>query len=70
MSMATIGCVCQTVDIYDCSPGTGLSPSLKRQIAVVLKCKYSDFTVKSRDKLEMQTVIFFPSLLRMPFVMI
>ncbi len=66
-------CPAGTVDVYDCSPGTGFSPSLKRQIAVVLKCKYSDFTVRllmSRNKLEMQTVVFFPSLLRMPFVVI
>ncbi len=39
-------CPAGTVDVYDCSPGTGFSLSLKRQIAVVLKCKYSDFTVR------------------------
>ncbi len=42
-------CPAGTVDVYDCSPGTGSSPSLKRQIAVVLKCKYSDFTVRLVD---------------------
>ena len=39
-------CPAGTVDVYDCSPGTGFAPSLKRQIAVVLKCKYSNFTVR------------------------
>ncbi len=39
-------CPAGTVDVYYCPPGTGFSLSLKRQIAVVLKCKYSEFTVR------------------------
>ena len=39
-------CPAGTVDVYDCSPGIAFSPSLKRQIAVILKSKSSNFTIR------------------------
>ena len=52
-----------TVDVLDCSAGNGNSLSLKKQIAVLLKCVSSFFSMrhkKSKDKLVMQTVVSLP----------
>ncbi len=57
MSMATIGGLCQTssvlqeyVDIYDCSPGTGFSPSLKRQFNQSAMRAHFDWCVDKEKK--------------------
>ena len=47
--MVITGCACPTsslVDVYDCSPGNGVSPSLQRQVAVILNCQSSNFTIR------------------------
>ncbi len=46
---------------------------LSNKIAVVLKCKYSEFTVRLVEvqrQIGNADCVFFPSLLRMPFVVI
>ena len=35
-----------TVDVYDCSPGNGISPSFQHQVAVILNCQSSNFTIR------------------------
>ena len=35
-----------TVDVYDCSPGNGISPSLQHQVVVILNCQSSSFTIR------------------------
>ena len=35
-----------TVDVYDCSLSNDISPSLQRQVAVILKCQSSSFMIR------------------------
>ncbi len=45
-------CSAGTVDIYDCSPGTGISPSLKRQFNQSAMRQHFDLCV-DREKIDM-----------------